>query len=400
MSTEDIPAIAGGNSHSVNLRLMEFWCDAPHAWFKATEALFRLRGITDDAVKYSLLLTALPRDAFWAVSHLIGDGDEVEDNAYATLNAALISSHVLSNYQRVEMLSRVEPLGGRRPSELLTTMLELCPKGEETSSFFCYFFLQRLPREIQVLLAEEDPSNMRAIADKAGGSAQPLRTRHCSRRRRCCGHRLRRRGGHCRGCRQVQPARLQKVQQEEAAEQQARCQGRLCGPRRQEDQPLLLPCQVQQQGPQVPAALRLVGKLGGRGVTAAAAHPGTLFFITDTLTGRRFLVDTGSSFSLIPYRSSKRQCGPTLRAADNRRIPCWGFSRAMVKLANGDFTWSLLPAAVKFPILGMDFLWNFRLLVDPVGNRLLTRQDLPPTAALVAAPLAAAATEDPWQALL
>jgi Reverse transcriptase (RNA-dependent DNA polymerase) len=150
----------------------------------------------------------------------------------------------------------------------------------------------------------------------------------------------------------------------------------------------------------VPAALRLGGKLGGRGVTAAAAHPGTLFFITDTLTGRRFLVDTGSSFSLIPHRSSKRQCGPILRAADNRRIPCWGFSKATVKLANGDFTWSFLCAAVKFPILGMDFLRNFRLLVDPVDNRLLPRQDLPPTAAVVAAPLAAAATEDPWQALL
>jgi hypothetical protein len=104
MSSEEIPATTGGASHGVNLRLTEFWCDAPHAWFKATEALFRLRGITDDGVKYSLLLTALPRDAFWAISHLIGD--EVEDNAYATLKAALISSHVLSNYQRVEMLSR------------------------------------------------------------------------------------------------------------------------------------------------------------------------------------------------------------------------------------------------------------------------------------------------------
>jgi hypothetical protein len=50
-STEDIPATAGGSSPSVNLRLTDFWCDAPHAWFKATEALFRLRGITDDAVK-------------------------------------------------------------------------------------------------------------------------------------------------------------------------------------------------------------------------------------------------------------------------------------------------------------------------------------------------------------
>jgi hypothetical protein len=150
----------------------------------------------------------------------------------------------------------------------------------------------------------------------------------------------------------------------------------------------------------VPATLLLGGKLGGWGVTAAASHPGTLFFITDTLTGRRFLVDTGSSFSLIPYRSSKRQCGPILRAADNRRIPFWGFAKSTVKLANGDFTWSFLRAAVKYPILGMDFLWNFRLLVDPVDNRLLTKQDLPPMAAVVAAPLAAAATEDPWQALL
>jgi hypothetical protein len=56
--------------------------------------------------RYSLLLTALSQDAFRAMSHLISDGDEIEDNAYATLKAALISSHVLSNYQRVEMLSR------------------------------------------------------------------------------------------------------------------------------------------------------------------------------------------------------------------------------------------------------------------------------------------------------
>jgi hypothetical protein len=141
MSSEDISAAAASTSHSVNLRLTEFWCDAPHAWFKAMEALFRLQGITNDAVKYSMLLTALPRDAFRAVSHLIGDGDKVEDNAYATLKAALISSHVFFNYQQVEMLSRVEPLGGRWLSELLTTMLELCTKGEETSSFFCFFFL-------------------------------------------------------------------------------------------------------------------------------------------------------------------------------------------------------------------------------------------------------------------
>jgi hypothetical protein len=48
---------------------------------------------------------------------------------------------------------------------MLTTMLELCPRGEETSMFF--FFLQRLPWEIRVLLADENPGDLRAVADKA-----------------------------------------------------------------------------------------------------------------------------------------------------------------------------------------------------------------------------------------
>jgi hypothetical protein len=73
----------------------------------------------------------------------------------------------MSDYKKVGLLSRVEPLGGRRPSELLATKLELCPHGHETSPFFAYLFLQRLPREIRVLLANDDTANMRAIAEKA-----------------------------------------------------------------------------------------------------------------------------------------------------------------------------------------------------------------------------------------
>jgi hypothetical protein len=99
------------------------------------------------------------------VAHLVED-DPLAD-AYIQLKAALIASHVLSNYQRVEMLAKMEPLGGSRPSEMLTAMLKLCPHGEESSTFFFFFFLQRLPREIRVLLADENPADLRAVADKA-----------------------------------------------------------------------------------------------------------------------------------------------------------------------------------------------------------------------------------------
>jgi hypothetical protein len=86
------------------IRRTEFWCDAPVAWFKSTEALFKLRGVTDENIKYSLLLTALPRAAFRKIEHLIGDDDDKPAaDAYRQLKAALVSSHVLSNYQKVEM---------------------------------------------------------------------------------------------------------------------------------------------------------------------------------------------------------------------------------------------------------------------------------------------------------
>jgi hypothetical protein len=39
----------------------------------------------------------------------------------------------------------MEPLGARKPSELLNHMLELCPRGEEKNKFFLFLFLQRLP---------------------------------------------------------------------------------------------------------------------------------------------------------------------------------------------------------------------------------------------------------------
>jgi hypothetical protein len=38
-------AIANPPSYNA-IRLTDFWCDAPVAWFKSTEALFKLRGMT------------------------------------------------------------------------------------------------------------------------------------------------------------------------------------------------------------------------------------------------------------------------------------------------------------------------------------------------------------------
>jgi hypothetical protein len=89
------------------------------------------------------------------------------EESYTLIKEALMQAHQLSDYQRVELLSKVEPLGARKPSDLLAAMIELCPRQHLDSPFFLYFFLQRLPWKIRVLLAEDDPKDIRCIAEKA-----------------------------------------------------------------------------------------------------------------------------------------------------------------------------------------------------------------------------------------
>ncbi len=58
-------------------------------------------------------------------------------------------------------------LGYKKPSQLLTKMLELCPREEHGSKLFAALFLQRMPCEIHMLLAHDDQSNPLILAVKA-----------------------------------------------------------------------------------------------------------------------------------------------------------------------------------------------------------------------------------------
>jgi hypothetical protein len=107
----------------------------------------------------------------------------------------------------------------------------------------------------------------------------------------------------------------------------------------------------------------LAGKLGHRGIVAAVC-PGRLFFVTDSSSQLRYLVDTGSAFSIMPWHSSAPPSGPSLAGADGRRIPCWGERLFTVTIGGVPRQWQFLLAAVSFPILGVDFLRHHSLVVD------------------------------------
>ncbi len=120
-----------------------------------------------------------------------------------------------------------------------------------------------------------------------------------------------------------------------------------------------------------------LGKLAPRGLVNAV-FPGQLVHVWDQLSQRRFLVDTGAAFSVFPHSSDGPPCGPALSGAAGQPVPCWGEKQFKLSLDGKDFSWPFLLAAVQFPIIGVDFLRHYGLLVDPADNRLVDRRTLQP----------------------
>ena len=116
--------------------------------------------------------------------------------------------------------------------------------------------------------------------------------------------------------------------------------------------------------------MQLDGKLSLPGRLNAVV-PGKLVHACCQLTGRRFLLDTGASYSLWPHRSSSPSSGPRISGPSGSVIPCWGDRPFTVRFQGRTFKWNFLLAHVSFPIIGIDFLQHFGLFVHPSSGRLI-----------------------------
>ncbi len=87
---------------------------------------------------------------------------------------------------------------------------------------------------------------------------------------------------------------------------------------------------------------------------------------------------TGAAFSIFPHSSTSLPCGPALAGAAGQPILCWGEKQFQLSFNGKGFSWPFLLAAVQFPIIGVDFLHHYGLLVDPAGNQPVDRLTLQP----------------------
>ena len=80
-------------------------------------------------------------------------------NPFVDLKAKLVSSYILSRWQKVSKLIHHPGLGDCRPTALMDTMLALLPEDETPGSLFLGLFLERLPVKIRDHLVSREFKN-------------------------------------------------------------------------------------------------------------------------------------------------------------------------------------------------------------------------------------------------
>ena len=152
---------------AVAVRLPPFWPANPRVWFVQVEAQFSRRGITTSRTKYEEVVCALPTQFATEIQDLLLDPPE--DEPYEKLKQQLISRIADSERQKLRQLLTAEELGDRKPSQLLRKMQLLL--GEKArmidSSLLRELFLQRLPANVQMILASADSMTIDKLAEMA-----------------------------------------------------------------------------------------------------------------------------------------------------------------------------------------------------------------------------------------
>ena len=319
---------------AVSLKLPTFWTSTPTTWFAQAEAQFIVRNITNDDTKYYYVVAALDSSdstANRAKSLLVAP----PTNRYDAIKTFLTSAYELSNYERATALYNLAGLGDSKPSKLMDTMLGLMGDNKPCILFHHLFLLQ-LPTYVRSQLAHKDFTDLRELsleadniylADKATGqhvqevNAASLATRQRPNRSSstssaeslCYYHRIY--GTRARKC--CEPCKHHATFQQKKLD----------------------------PGPTA-------------NVSTAGPHQQQLL-VTDSISGRCFLVDTGAQVSVVPATLCDKHSGSSdehLQTANGTSISTYGAQHVSLRLGTSTYNVRLVKADVKRPLLGADFL--------------------------------------------
>ncbi|XP_064476898.1 uncharacterized protein LOC135390876 [Ornithodoros turicata] len=147
------------------IRLPPFIRSRPDLWFQQAESQFALGGITTQSTRYHHILSVLSEDVLLEVSDVISS-PPLQD-PYDALKRAVISRVLPSDRQRLHELFSKEPLGDRKPSQLVRYMPQILGTAPFDDKLFRELFLSKLPHAVQLALSVTEETDIVSLATRA-----------------------------------------------------------------------------------------------------------------------------------------------------------------------------------------------------------------------------------------
>ncbi|XP_038047637.1 uncharacterized protein LOC119721743 [Patiria miniata] len=151
---------------AVSLKLPPFWPNDPLIWFMQVEAQFLTRGVTSEETRYAYVISSPQPSIAQEVRDILINPPSTQP--FTVLKEELIKRTSESEKKRLQKLLTTEELGDRKPSQLLRRMQQLLGECKLETSIFKQLFLQRLPGNVQLVLASTaDDVNIEQLAKLA-----------------------------------------------------------------------------------------------------------------------------------------------------------------------------------------------------------------------------------------
>ncbi|CAH8566999.1 unnamed protein product [Schistosoma bovis] len=366
---------------SLNLPAPSFKITDPKLWFIRLENYFLANRIFLQKDKFGLTSTLLPDEVADSVREALAKPDT--EKPYDVLKEAVIKTLSLSDQQAVEQLLSQVQIGDRTPSQLKNYMKSLLGDRHIDNNLFYQLWLRRLPAKIQQILAvgdtDADLDNIAKIADRiyerSKQASPPLHNVTVDDRLDTLQKEI---NVLCRKLTELTQREKPRRSSRDRSRERTRSTSRrrttpaICwyhqmfGYRARK---CLQPCRFNSTSNRYPRVSMATAS------THIMPENSRLFYIQDRTTGAQFLVDTGAEISVVPpFNEERKNINPSLvlRAANKSDIKTYGKRQLSLDFGRGaSYRWNFVIADVSMPIIGIDFLCNFDLLVDSRRHRLI-----------------------------
>ncbi|XP_064475687.1 uncharacterized protein LOC135389578 [Ornithodoros turicata] len=136
----------------------------PDLWFPQAESQFSLGGITTQSIRYHHISSVVCEDVLLEASDVLSS-PPLED-PYDALKRAIISIVHPSDRQRLHELFSKEPLGDRKPSQLVRHMKQILGTAPFDDKLFRELLLSKLPHAVQLALSVPEETCIAAVATR------------------------------------------------------------------------------------------------------------------------------------------------------------------------------------------------------------------------------------------